>query len=270
MELNDLLNYNLLEVGTFHFKVATLFTLVTFYVVVVVLLQVFKKTLNRVQRIEAARRYAIYSLVQYFVFVIAAVISLQILGFNISVLLAGSAALLVGLGLGLQNLFSDFVSGIILLADSSIRVHDVIEVDGIVCTVQEINLRTTTVLTRDDHYIILPNTLLTRNKMINWSHQALATRFEVRVGVDYGSDVKLVMRLMKEAVETQQGVLKAPVPFVRFEDYGESSLNFSVYFWSENVFRIENTKSDIRVRLFEAFKTHDVVIPFPQRVIHSA
>jgi small-conductance mechanosensitive channel len=95
------------------------------------------------------------------------------------VFVAGSA-LLVGIGLGLQNLFSDFISGILLLLDS-VKVNDVIELNGMVCVVQEINLRTTTVLTRDDKYIILPNTDLTRNQLINWTHSDLA-RFEVTVG----------------------------------------------------------------------------------------
>jgi small-conductance mechanosensitive channel len=100
------------------------------------------------------------------IILISIVAGLQLFGFNLSVLVAGSAALLVGIGLGLQNLFSDFISGILLLLDSSVKVNDVIELNGMVCVVQEINLRTTTVLTRDDKYIILPNTDLTRNQLI--------------------------------------------------------------------------------------------------------
>jgi small-conductance mechanosensitive channel len=100
------------------------------------------------------------------IILISIVAGLQLFGFNLSVLVAGSAALLVGIGLGLQNLFSDFISGILLLLDSSVKVNDVIELNGMVCVVQEINLRTTTVLTRDDKYIILPNTDLTRNQLL--------------------------------------------------------------------------------------------------------
>jgi small-conductance mechanosensitive channel len=111
-----------------------------------------------------------------------------------------------GIGLGLQNLFSDFISGIYCL--DSVKVNDVIELNGMVCVVQEINLRTTTVLTRDDKYIILPNTDLTRNQLINWTHSDLASRFEVTVGVDYSSDVKQVMQILKAAVDSQMGVLK--------------------------------------------------------------
>jgi small-conductance mechanosensitive channel len=92
-----------------------------------------------------------------------------------------------------------------------VKVNDVIELNGMVCVVQEINLRTTTVLTRDDKYIILPNTDLTRNQLINWTHSDLASRFEVTVGVDYSSDVKQVMQILKAAVDSQMGVLNSQI-----------------------------------------------------------
>lgn len=202
------------------------------------------------------------------IILISIVAGLQLFGFNLSVLVAGSAALLVGIGLGLQNLFSDFISGILLLLDSSVKVNDVIELNGMVCVVQEINLRTTTVLTRDDKYIILPNTDLTRNQLINWTHSDLASRFEVTVGVDYASDVKHVMQILKVAVDSQMGILKQPDPFVRFTDFGDSSLNFSIIFWSEELFRVENIKSEMRIKIFELFKSNAITIPFPQRVVH--
>ncbi|MDQ6843645.1 MAG: mechanosensitive ion channel, partial [Bacteroidota bacterium] len=162
----------------------------------------------------------------------------------------------------------DFISGIILLMDSSIKVNDVIEVNGLVCKVQEINLRTTTVLTRDDKYIILPNSDLTENQLINWTHSHIASRFEVNIGVDYSSDVQLVMKVLKEAIDNQRDVLIEPKPFIRFTDYAESSLNFSIFFWSEEVFGVENIKSDVRVKVFRMFKENNITVPFPQRVVH--
>src|SRR5690606_8091737 len=202
--------------------------------------------------------------------VIAVVLSLEIVGFNLSVLLAGSAALLVGLGLGIQNLFSDYISGIVILVDASVKMGDVIEVNNIVGTVEEIRLRTTTILTRDDKYIIIPNSDLTRNELINWTHNALASRFEVTVGVDYSSDVELVTNLLKEAAAEEPGVLQKPAPFVRFNNFGDSSLDFSVYFWVEDVFRVENAKSQMRYRILDKFRKNGVSIPFPQRVMHTA
>lgn len=268
MNFNEFLNYVLIQLGEFTLKVSSILLLILFWSLMTLSLRVIRKMLNGATKINESKRYAIYNLVRYFIYVISIVIILQILGFNLSVLLAGSAALLVGLGLGLQNLFSDFISGLILLVDSSIKVNDILDVDGLVCKVQEINLRTTTVLTRDDKYIILPNTILTKNQLINWTHSQISSRFEVTVGVDYSSDVHLVMKILKEAVTGQEGVLNDPKPSIRFADFADSSLTFTVLFWSEEVFRVENIKSCIRVRIFELFKANNITIPFPQRVVH--
>jgi small-conductance mechanosensitive channel len=266
--MKKIIDYTLFQDGDFNIKVINLLKVFVFLIVVTLLLKIIRKAIFRVDKIDVAKKYSIYSLVKYMVIVISIISGLQMFGFNLSVLVAGSAALLVGIGLGLQNLFSDFVSGIILLVDSSVKVNDVIELNGLVCTVQDINLRTTTVLTRDDKYIILPNSDLTRNQLINWTHSDLASRFEVTVGVDYSSDIHEVIKLLKQAVDSQKGILKEPNPFIRFTDFGDSSLNFSVIFWSEELFRIENTKSDLRITIYELFKENNVTIPFPQRVVH--
>ena len=134
---------------------------------------------------------------------------------------------------------------------------------------REIKLRTTTVYTRDDKYIILPNTDLTKNQLINWTHNVVTSRFDISVGVDYSSDVNQVMIIMKEVAEAFSKINKKPEPFVRFQEFGDSSLKFSIYFWSDEIFRIENIKSDYRVKLFKAFSENNIKIPFPQRVIHT-
>ncbi len=268
--MKEFLQYTLISFGDYDITILSVLKFIAFFVVIFFLLQIIKKTIFKLSRIELGKKYAIYNLTKYFIMVLACVIGIQILGFNLSILLAGSAALLVAIGLGLQSLFSDFVSGIILLVDSSVKVNDILDINGLVCKVKEINLRTTTVLTRDDKYIILPNTDLTRNHLINWTHSHISARFEVKVGVDYRSDVKLVMRLLKEATDQQSGVINEPVPFVRFTDYGDSALHFSVFFWSEEVFRVENIMSNIRARIFELFRMNDITIPFPQRVLHMA
>lgn len=266
--MKEVLNYTLLQLGDYTVKVSSLLKLMIFFVIVFFILKIIRKAMFRSKKIDLAKKYAIYSLVKYCIYVFSFVIGFEIIGFNISVLIAGSAALLVGIGLGLQNLFSDFISGIILLLDSSVKVNDIIEVNGLVCKVQEINLRTTMVLTRDDKYIILPNSDLTRNQLINWTHSDITSRFEVKIGVDYSSDVALVMKILKNAVVNQEGVLKNPEPFVRFTDYGESSLNLSIFFWSQEVFRVENIMSAIRVKISALFKENNITVPFPQRVVH--
>ena len=270
INMKELLNYSIVELGDYNLKVSILIKLIFLILIVSFLLIGIKRTIYKAHRIEIAKKYSIYSLIKYFVLVVTLFFMFQILGFDLTLMLGGSAALLVGFGLGIQSLFSDFVSGIILLVDSTVKVNDIIDIGGLVCQVQEINLRTTTVLTRDDKYIIVPNTDLTKNQLINWTHSDIASRFEITVGVDYSSDIHLVMKLLKEAVFIQEGVLKEPEPFIRFTDFGDSSLNFSVHFWSEKVFRVENIKSEIRVRIFELFKSNNIQIPFPQRVVHLA
>lgn len=266
--MKEILNYKLIEIGGEAIYLVSIFKLLAFIVLVFVTLAIIRKTINRSQRIDVAKKFSIYSLLKYFILVLASIIGMQIIGFDLTVLLAGSAALLVGIGLGLQNIFSDFISGIIILIESTVKVNDVIEINGVVSSVQEINLRTTTVLTRNDKYIILPNTHLTKNEIINWTHGNISSRFEVLVGVDYSSDVNQVMNVLSTVVLTQDGIQKEPKPFVRFIRFGDSSLDFAVIFWSEDVFRVRNIQSDLRVKIFNAFKENNISIPFPQRVVH--
>ena len=268
MDINEILDYSLFTITKHQFRVITLLTLLLFILGVYIFIKVVKKAIFRKSALDLPKKYSLFTIFKYIVVVLAVAISLQILGVDITVLLAGSAALLVGLGFGLQNLFGDVTSGIILLFDSTIKVNDVIEVDGIVGRVQKINLRTTSVITREDTFIILPNSVITNNNLINWTYSSISSRFGIKVGVDYSSDVKLVMELMEKAVKEQQGVLSQPAPTVRFQEYGDSSLNFSVFFWCDEVFRVESIKSQIRVRLYEYFKENNVEIPFPQRVVH--
>lgn len=268
IHLKEIFNTTIMQFGEYSLTVSAILLLLFFAAVLFLFLVLINKTIARASRIDAAKKNAVFNLVKYVSVAFFCVISLQILGFNISVLIASSAALFVGVGLGLQYLFSDFISGVVLLADSVIKVGDVIEVNNLVCKVLKINLRTTTVLTRDDKYIILPNSDLTRNQIINWTHSDVASRFEVIVSVDYASDVTCVMKLLVEAAGKQEGILKAPPPFVRFSDFGDSALQFSVFFWSEEVFRVENIKSEMRVRIFKMFAQEGIKIPFPQRVIH--
>ncbi len=213
-----------------------------------------KKTIYKSKKLDLAKKYSLNNLTKYVVYTIAFIIFFNILGFELKYVMAGSAALLVGIGLGLQNLFSYFVSGIIILIDSSIKVGDILDVDGLICQVEKINLRTTLVLTRDDKFILLPNSLLTKQKIVNWTHSKNISRFEVDVSVARSSDVELTMKLIKEAGLEQKDVLKDPDPFVRLNNFGTSSLDFTLYFWVNNVFRVENTKSAIRVILYKKLK----------------
>ncbi len=268
MNFSDFLNYSLFTIGEHQLRVINIITLLLFIVGVYVFIKLVRKAIFSKSALDLPKKYSLFTIFKYIVVVLSVAIGLQIIGVDITVLLAGSAALLVGVGFGLQNLFGDVTSGIILLFDSTIKVNDVIEVDGIVGRVQKINLRTTSVITREDTFIILPNSVITNNNLINWTYSSLSSRFEIEVGVAYASDVNLVMQLLEKAVKEQQEVLSNPAPTARFQEYGDSSLNFSVFFWCDEVFRVESIKSQIRVRIYEYFQENKVEIPFPQRVVH--
>lgn len=189
--MKEFLDQTLINLGNYELKVHALLMLAIFLIAVVLVLFVIRHTVYRISKHEVGKKFAIYSLIKYIIVVIAFLISLQILGFKLTVLLAGSAALLVGIGLGLQNLFGDFVSGIILLADTAIKVNDVIEVNGLVCQVLHINLRTTTVITRDDKYIILPNRILTNKRRPKANCGSRYTNYSNRITSLYHSHSEL-------------------------------------------------------------------------------
>lgn len=267
--IQEILDYTIFSFKNYELKVYNIVLAIAFAIVIALFTKLLKQFIYRSKKLDTARKYSLYTLLKYFIYVIALVLILQILGINLSLLIAGSAALLVGLGLGIQNIFSDYVSGIIILFDGTLKVGDVIEVNNTVCKVKEIRLRTTIVATRDDKYLILPNTDLTRNQLINWTLNQVDARFEVQVGVAYGSDVALVKSLLLKAAADTQLILKEPQPFVRFTDFGESALQFSIMFWVEEVFRVENIKSELRENINKYFKANHITIPFPQRVIHN-
>jgi small-conductance mechanosensitive channel len=266
--LKEILEFNLFPIGKFELKVFHLLFSLGYFIGVYFFLRIVKLSIYKVNSFDAAKKFSIYKLTKYVIWIFAIVTGLQMLSINMTIILGGLGALLVGFGLGMQNLFSDYISGVIILVDSSIKFGDIIEVNGIICKVVSIKLRTTTVFTRDDRYIILPNTDLTRNPVINWTNNTTTCRFDVGVGVDYKSDVALVMRLMEETTAKIEKIKTDPKPIVRFSDFGNSSLDFNIFFWSDELFRIETIKSEYRVKLFQAFAENNISIPFPQRVLH--
>lgn len=263
-------NFKLFAFDGYSFKIEAIIELIALFFLIAIILKMIRVSIYKSNRFDEPKKFSIYTLTKYVIIIFSLLYGLHIIGFNISVLLAGSAALLVGFGLGMQNLFSDYISGLIILIDSTIKVGDILEINGLVCKVEEINLRTTTVYTRDDKTIILPNTDLTRNHLINWTHSETTSRFEISVGVGYESDVEQVISIMLNATNNLELIKKEPQPFVRFKEFGDSALDFSIFFWSDEIFRIEKIKSDYRIALFKAFREHSINIPFPQRVIHTA
>ena len=268
--VKNFLELELINIGEFNIRVFTILSLLIIFLITKLVLFLIKKTLYnaRYSKLDKGASYALFQIVKYVIWVIAIALALQTLGVKLTVLIAGSAALLVGVGLGLQQTFNDILSGIILLSEKSIKIEDVLEIDGDIVKIQSIGLRTSKALNTDDVSIIIPNSLITTNKVINWSHQALKTRFRVDVGVAYGSNIDLVMKVLEESAFEHPDVADRKSTEARLVNFGNSSLDFQVLFFSKNIFRISKVKSDIRRSISRKFDSNNISIPFPQMDLH--
>jgi len=269
--INNIIDFELFNVAKNSFTVGTLlivlFILITTRLVLWIIRKIWFRKEN-IEKFEEGNLYSLFQILKYVIWIIAILNILGSLGIKLNVLLAGSAALLVGVGFGLQAIFNDFISGVILLFEGSIKVGDILEIDTDIVKLQKIGLRTSEGINRDDIVIILPNSLITTKKVINWSHQSKRTRFRINIGVAYGSNVDLVIELLKESAFEHPEIKDKTSIFARFLDFGNSSLDFELLFFSKNIFRIENLKSDIRKIIIRKFVENNITIPFPQMDIH--
>lgn len=269
--IRTLLEKQLLQVNTYTLTIGNMVSVLAVFLVTVVILQLIKRILFRkkvLDRYERGSMYSLFQIIKYFLWIVSFLFMMQSVGIRLNVILASSAALLVGVGLGLQHSFNNFVSGIILLFEGSIKVGDVLELDGDVVEMLRIGLRTSTARNRDYIDIIIPNSIITSNKVVNWSHQSEKTRFRIRVGVAYGSDVALVLAVLRSCAQSHPKVKYKDAVRVRFLDFGNSSLEFELLFFSDDIFRVENIKSELREIIYQKFRENGIQIPFPQVDVH--
>jgi potassium efflux system protein len=210
---------------------------------------------------------SITSISIYLIWAIGIFISLRMVGVSSTSLTVVFGALSIGLGFGLQNIFNNFISGIILLFERPIQVGDAVEISGVWGVVQKINVRSTLVQTYDNASLIIPNSEFISNKVINWSFKDHRIRRVITVGVAYGSDTALVSGTLKEIAEKAQWVLKTPEPDVLFSDFGDSALIFKLRVWTlvDHMVKVE---THIRFEIERLFREHHIEIPFPQHDVH--
>jgi small-conductance mechanosensitive channel len=265
-KFEDLIQFEIFHVGKYTLTISSVITVILIIVITFLLLKIIKKGLFRKRlknNIEEGNLYSLFQIFKYVIWIISIILIFETLGIKLNVLLTGSAALLVGIGLGLQHTFNNFIAGIILLFEGTVKIDDILEIDGDILKIQKIGLRASTAINRDDIIVILPNSLITSNKVINWSHQTKKIRFRIKVGVAYGSNVDLVIKLLKESAMEHIKIADKSSVNARFIDFGNSSLDFELLFFSDNIFRIENIKSDIRKRsTISLLKT---ILPFRSR-----
>jgi small-conductance mechanosensitive channel len=269
--ITDFFNF---EIFSFNDNSLSIFDLTNVIVIVIVtklVLWIINKALfnkKKIHKLDKGSAFALFQIIKYLIWIIAISLMLETLGIKVTILLAGSAALLVGVGLGLQQTFNDILSGIILLLEHSVKVGDILEIDGDRVIIQEIGLRTSKGMNVRQIVVIIPNSLITTNKVINWSHQTQKTLFNIDIGVAYGSDVDLVIKTLEESAIEHLEFSECEFKEVRFVNFGNSSMDFQLYFYSKNIFSIEKVKSDIRKIIYRKFNEHKIIIPFPQMDLH--
>jgi len=226
-----------------------------------------KEGLFKYSGLDHGVQESIITMMTYVTWFFGIMLALNVVGFSATSFTVVFGALGIGLGFGLQHIFNNFVSGIILLIERPIQVGDVVEIGGVRGVVQKINVRATVVQTFDNISLIIPNSEFISGRVTNWSFKDPIIRKSITVGVAYGSDINLVRDTLMEAAINNPTVLKDPPPNVLFEDFGDSALVFSLRFFT----RIENAiiaETEVRSAVYKLFGERGIEIPFPQRDIH--
>ncbi|MEQ1638124.1 MAG: mechanosensitive ion channel domain-containing protein [Methylococcales bacterium] len=217
---------------------------------------------------ESGSRYAVNQLGKYLILTVAFITTANELGGSWSQVQWLAAALSVGLGFGLQEIFANLVSGIILLFERPIRVGDTVTVGDITGTVNRIQMRATTLIDGDQKELIVPNKTFITSQLVNWTLTDPITRVVIPIGIAYGSDIALAHRIMLDTLKNMPQVLDTPEPSALFIGFGDSALNFSLRLFVGKLSERLQVTHELHCRLDQAFREHDIVIPFPQRDVH--
>ncbi len=264
------LNYPVI-VGSMQFRMSgfiyAFLTLMFTHAAVKIWRRLVKDKILNYSGLDIGLQESISTIAVYIIWTIGILTSLHAFGINATSMTVALGALGIGLGFGLQNIFNNFVSGIILLFERPIQVGDAIEINGIWASVRKINVRSTVVQTWDNASLIIPNSEFISSQVTNWSFKDMRVRRNINVGVAYGSDTELVRKTLIEIAAGMPNVLKNPNPDVLFTDFGDSALIFRLRVWTL-VDHMLTVETNIRFEIDRLFRERDITIAFPQRDIH--
>ena len=216
--------------------------------------------------LDRSLQYAISQIASNVVLVVGIFVVLQNTGIHLEALTVFAGAVGVGIGFGLQNITSNFISGLVILAERPITIGDLVEVGGVTGQVQKIRARSTVLVTSDNITTIIPNQKFIDSPVTNWTYGDPKVRFRIPVGVAYGSDVEKVRATLIEAAAEDPHTLDDPAPSVFFVEFGSSSLNFELVAWSDEMsHRPRRYQSDLNFAIDKKFREAGIEIPFPQR-----
>jgi len=266
------LNYPFVNQKEFKVSVLSLLLLIFVIFIAVMISRYLRRFLEKRVlvnfHVPSGLQYTLLRIVHYIIVTIGLVYGLKLgLAIDLTSLAVILGFLSVGIGFGLQYIASDIVSGLILLFERPVRIGDRLRMDDIEGRVDNISIRTTTVVTNDDITVILPNSDLVRGRVTNWSY-CNKVRIRLPVGAAYGSDVEKVTRALCEAGEAVSSVLKDPPPRVQFKNFGESSLDFELLVWINRPHDHTQIRSDLNYEIERLFRQYGIEIPFPQRDVH--
>ncbi len=234
-----------------------------------IFLKAFKKIIHRALSSEAKLKFkSIFSFFNYFIYTIVALITIDTLGIDLTGFYAASAALLVGFGLALQTFIQDIISGVFIIADQAVHVGDIIQIDGQIGKVENIKLRTTRAVTKDNKVLVIPNHIFLTKILYNWTENGTLIRESVSVGVAYDTDTDFLQKHLIELALSHPLIHKENKPIVLFDDFGDNALKFTIVFSMSNSFNLYKVKSDLRFSINKLFKENNIEIPYPQRTIN--
>jgi small-conductance mechanosensitive channel len=254
-------------------KVTTL-TLLTAILIVLVTKIISMIVARSIDRVLAARgldrglRFATTKITRYVILVVGVFVAVGTLGIDTGAIMASGAVLLVGIGFGLQRLADNFISGLLVLIERPVKKGDFIDAGGVLGTVEDIGLRATLVTSRDGVQVILPNSNLMSSTVINYSAPSPERRFQIPIGVAYGTDLDLAVKVMTDVAKAEPKVLETPAPEVRHMGFGDNAIELVLLIWIADAKEDLIVGSSLRFALDRAFRQHKISIPFPQRDVH--
>lgn len=269
----DVMDGLAIDIGKFHLSLLLVFKAVLAFALLFwfgkVITTLLSRSFERAHTLSPSQRVLFSKLGSITVYALGFMIGLNIVGIDLTTLTVFSGALGLGIGFGLQKVFSNFISGIILLLDRSVKPGDVIAINDTYGWVNSLGARCVSVLTRDGKEHLIPNEHLITNQVENWSYSDSKVRIHIPIGVSYGADIHKVREILLKAVEDHPRILKVPKPVCFITEFDESAIRHQLRAWiADPAGGVTNVRSDIYYRIWDLFKENGIQIPYPQRDIH--
>jgi small-conductance mechanosensitive channel len=249
----------------------TVLTAILIIIVAKIVSVVVGRSIERVlarSEIDKGVRFAAGRITRYIIILIGIFVAIGTLGIDTSAIMGAAAVLLVGIGFGLQKLAENFISGLLVLIERPVRKGDFIDAGGVLGVVDDIGLRATRVTSRDGVQVIVPNSHLMSNIVVNYSQPSHERRFQIDIGVAYGTDLEMASKVILDVAKAESKVLDAPAPEVRHMGFGDNAIHLVLLVWIAEAYEDLIVGSRLRFALDKAFRAHNISIPFPQRDVH--